>query len=617
MILAKLQKPKGGSFAPAANQRGLRRAIRQSAVTFPIVQAKLRIGAPNDRFEQEADRVAERVMHMPDAGDAPALLAGFAGDVVQRECGACSSGGHLCPECAKKEEKLRRKSTDSQTAQARGKPGSVPRLTPGVEARIGGLEEGGQPLPESERGYFERRFRADFSRVRVHNGAAAAAAAQMVNALAFTMGSDIVFAQGQYAPETSSGRRLLAHELAHVIQGGGSPQPGGEKTLRRQQPPSTQTPLQKLDADLASYWTLDSTLLSDLAALSGTEKAKVLTGTGYRDQVIGRLDKNELRTALTTLGADDPTWRDWLKAAGVTLFEVIPGSDFNWTTPDGTLDAELVKRMMKMCSYLILNDRVTGNILWNQGARSKKVAHIKSTAYHVIKKRVTLKDLHTLLAPAKKPKKGPKIYTAQPGDSLSLIAGYPNPGWQNRLAQLIAANPDHPNIKNRTPNDPRYGWLETGDVINIPWETGQERNVPDPTAPQEVRDLDGNLWYVAGWTQAETDAQARKNRGLKPGDDPTLAYEGYKITEPQRLPNSLDPTHPPLSSHIFGLAIDADIPWSENLREKKLGRRGPKIDPWADSVVETIKSFQLQRPIGKSNNPYGADESEPWHFEKL
>lgn len=71
-------------------------------------------------------------------------------------------------------------------------------------------------------------------------------------------------------------------------------------------------------------------------------------------------------------------------------------------------------------------------------------------------------------------------YVARPGDSLSLIAGYPNSGWEERLDQLIAANPDHPNIRNRTPDDPQFGWLEIGDVINIPWTMS---GTPTPSAP--------------------------------------------------------------------------------------------------------------------------------------
>jgi hypothetical protein len=77
-------------------------------------------------------------------------------------------------------------------------------------------------------------------------------------------------------------------------------------------------------------------------------------------------------------------------------------------------------------------------------------------------------------------------YVARPGDSLSLIAGYPNGGWQERLDQLIAANHDHPNIKNRAPDDPQYGWLEIGDIVHIPWLTS---GTPLPSAPAPATPL--------------------------------------------------------------------------------------------------------------------------------
>src|SRR5262249_43583700 len=83
---------------------------------------------------------------------------------------------------------------------------------------------GGQPLPS---GAWH-----DFSRVRVHTDGKAAESARAVNALAYTVGADIVFAGGQYAPSTASGQRLLAHELAHVVQQSA----GGAPTVQRQIP---------------------------------------------------------------------------------------------------------------------------------------------------------------------------------------------------------------------------------------------------------------------------------------------------------------------------------------------------------------------------------------------
>ncbi|MEK7399226.1 MAG: DUF4157 domain-containing protein, partial [Candidatus Poribacteria bacterium] len=77
---------------------------------------------------------------------------------------------------------------------------------------------GGHPLDSSTRAIFEPRFGHDFSQVRVHTDAQSAESAQAVNSLAYTAGRDVVFGAGQYAPGTSTGQRLLAHELTHVIQ---------------------------------------------------------------------------------------------------------------------------------------------------------------------------------------------------------------------------------------------------------------------------------------------------------------------------------------------------------------------------------------------------------------
>src|SRR5260370_42118907 len=76
----------------------------------------------------------------------------------------------------------------------------------------------GQPLDSTTRSFMEHRFGHDFSRVRIHTNEYASASAHAVNALAYTVGRDVVFEREQYAPETEAGRRLLAHELTHVVQ---------------------------------------------------------------------------------------------------------------------------------------------------------------------------------------------------------------------------------------------------------------------------------------------------------------------------------------------------------------------------------------------------------------
>ncbi|MBM3235926.1 DUF4157 domain-containing protein [Candidatus Poribacteria bacterium] len=108
-----------------------------------------------------------------------------------------------------------------ETLQAEEIPGQPSNVTPDLEARINTIRGGGQPLPESVRAFFEPRLGYDFSQVRVHTNSQAAETAQAVNAHAFTTGSNIVFGAGQYAPETTEGKWLLAHELTHVVQQGG------------------------------------------------------------------------------------------------------------------------------------------------------------------------------------------------------------------------------------------------------------------------------------------------------------------------------------------------------------------------------------------------------------
>jgi hypothetical protein len=80
------------------------------------------------------------------------------------------------------------------------------------------LRSPGQPLDAASRALVETRFRHDFSQVRVHTGTRAAESARQVGALAYTVGNNLVFGSGQYAPGTENGRHLLSHELAHVIQ---------------------------------------------------------------------------------------------------------------------------------------------------------------------------------------------------------------------------------------------------------------------------------------------------------------------------------------------------------------------------------------------------------------
>jgi hypothetical protein len=96
--------------------------------------------------------------------------------------------------------------------------GATPADSPAARQASASRAGGGQPLAEPERTFFAARMGHDFRDVRVHTDARAAQSARAVNALAYTIGQDIHFAAGSYAPHTASGRHLLAHELAHTVQ---------------------------------------------------------------------------------------------------------------------------------------------------------------------------------------------------------------------------------------------------------------------------------------------------------------------------------------------------------------------------------------------------------------
>ena len=144
--------------------------------------AALAISEPGDVFEQEADRIAEQVMRMPQP--APPVAA-----------------------------------ADEPVVQRRATHQAAPETIPPIVHDA--LRSPGRPLDAAARAFMEPRFGRDLSAVRVHTDGPADAASRSINARAFTLGSDIAFAHGEYRPGSSEGRRLIAHELTHVEQQGG------------------------------------------------------------------------------------------------------------------------------------------------------------------------------------------------------------------------------------------------------------------------------------------------------------------------------------------------------------------------------------------------------------
>jgi hypothetical protein len=163
------KQPQPKTDRAAANRNGLRRPV-------------LSIGRPGDAFERAADHAAQTVVHQ-----------------------SRPSGKPL-----------------ASVPTINGNSAAESHATPAPPAVNEVLESPGQRLDDGTRSFMEPRFAFDFSKVRVHTDGRAADSARTVGAVAYTIGRDMVFGAGQYAPQTGRGQRLIAHELAHVVQQGGS-----------------------------------------------------------------------------------------------------------------------------------------------------------------------------------------------------------------------------------------------------------------------------------------------------------------------------------------------------------------------------------------------------------
>jgi hypothetical protein len=208
-----------------------------SSSSRTILQPKLKIHTGYDRHEQEADRAAEQVLR----GTEPRSFTpktGGAAVGVQRECHC----GGTCAECKAGQSGGEHQHMQLSPAASSGAGVHAPPVVNRV------LNSPGRPLDPQTRAFMEPRFGFDFSNVRLHSGEEAERSARDVNALAYTVGPNIVFAKGQYQPAEQSGRRLLAHELAHVVQQSSSP-----ARLQRQQPPPAPPPKKKDEAPACTF----------------------------------------------------------------------------------------------------------------------------------------------------------------------------------------------------------------------------------------------------------------------------------------------------------------------------------------------------------------------------
>ena len=208
------------------------------------LQTKLTIGKPGDKYEQEADKVSEQVMNMPEPlqrqqqreeqlQTQPSIQRQETGE-EEKELQAKPLANAITPlvqrqampedKEAQMKPSIQRQETGEEEKELQAKSEHSPLNTEGLEQQIGHSKGTGSPLSDEARSFMEPRFGTNFSDVKVHTDSSSVQMNQDIQAQAFTHGQDIYFNSGKYSPHTNEGKALLAHELTHVVQ-----QRGAEK----------------------------------------------------------------------------------------------------------------------------------------------------------------------------------------------------------------------------------------------------------------------------------------------------------------------------------------------------------------------------------------------------
>jgi hypothetical protein len=237
--------------ARPADILALQRVAGNRAVSR-LIQTKLTVGPVGDRYEQEADRVAQQVV----SSQQPAVSGQRGIQRQEKELQAKPLAASITPLLQRQEEEelqmnpllqrqeeeeelqmqpllqrqeeeeeelqmqpnLQRQEEEEEEIQMKPRADGDFQASSDLEQRLASQKGGGSPLPDETRAFMEPRFGADFGGVRVHTSGEAVQLAQDLKAQAFTHGQDVYFGAGKYAPNTDAGQRLLAHELTHTIQ---------------------------------------------------------------------------------------------------------------------------------------------------------------------------------------------------------------------------------------------------------------------------------------------------------------------------------------------------------------------------------------------------------------
>lgn len=180
-----------------------------------MIQPKLKIGQPGDKYEREADEVADRVIRMSDAGNWQ-MQADVNAPQISMKCAHCEEEDQLQMQPMEEEEEIQMKPTVQKLSDGN------PYTTADISQRLQNKKGMGEYMPGKVNKEMGSKIGADFGNTKIHTDSNAILMNQELGAQAFTHGNDIYFNQGKYNPESSAGKHLLAHELVHTIHQDGA-----------------------------------------------------------------------------------------------------------------------------------------------------------------------------------------------------------------------------------------------------------------------------------------------------------------------------------------------------------------------------------------------------------